>query len=89
MDTFYQPKDFISCGDVNVLYSKSDSFNKYNAMFFIPVLELEKFRFGYGRKSNLERIKQLTIKLPATPEGEPDYQFMEDYMKTLPYSKYI
>lgn len=89
MDTFYQSEDFISCSDVNVLYPKSDNFNKYNAMFFIPILELEKFRFGYGRKSSLERIKQLTIKLPATSEGEPDYQFMEDYIKTLPYSKYI
>ena len=89
MDTFYQSEDFISCGDVNVLYPKSDNFNKYNAMFFIPILELEKFRFGYGRKSSLDRIKQLIIKLPTTPEGEPDYQFMEDYIKTLPYSKYI
>ena len=89
MDTFYQSEDFISCSDVNVLYPKSDNFNKYNAMFFIPILELEKFRFGYGRKSSLERVKQLTIKLPTTPKGEPDYQFMEDYIKTLPYSKYI
>lgn len=89
MDTFYQSEDFISCGDVNVLYPKSNNFNKYNAMFFIPILELEKFRFGYGRKSSLDRIKQLTIKLPATPEEKPDYQFMEDYIKTLPYSKYI
>ena len=89
MDTFYQSEDFISCSDVNVLYPKSDNFNKYNAMFFIPILELEKFRFGYGRKSSLERVKQLTIKLPTTSKGEPDYQFMEDYIKTLPYSKYI
>ena len=89
MDTFYQSEDFISCGDVNVLYPKSDNFNKYNAMFFIPILELEKFRFGYGRKSSLDRIKQLIIKLPTTSEGEPDYQFMENYIKTLPYSKYI
>ena len=86
MDTFYQSEKFISCGDVNVLYPKSDNFNKYNAMFFIPILELEKFRFGYGRKSSLDRIKQLTIKLPATPEDEPDYQFMEDYIKTLLHS---
>ena len=38
MDTFYQSEDFISCSDVNVLYPKSDNFNKYNAMFFIPIL---------------------------------------------------
>ena len=86
MDTFYQSEDFISCGDVNVLYPKSDNLNKYNAMFFIPILELEKFRFGYGRKSSLDRIKQLIIKLPTTPERQPDYQFMEDYIKILLHS---
>jgi hypothetical protein len=58
-------------------------------MFLIPILELHKFRFGYGRKSNLERIKQITIKLPINNTKEPDYKFMEEYIKTLPYSKHI
>lgn len=83
MDTFYQPNDFISCGDINVLYPKFKEFNKYVAMFFIPILELEKFKFGYGRKSNLERIKGLIIKLPVDEKGEPDYEYMEDYIKSL------
>ena len=25
------------------------------------------------------------IKLPVTLDGEPDWQFMENYMKSLPY----
>ena len=58
-------------------------------MFIIPILRLEKFRYGYGRKWGLGRMEQSVIKLPVTPEGEPDYQFMEDYIKTLPYSKCI
>ena len=89
MDTFYQSNDFISCGDVNVLYPIYEGFNQYIAMFLIPILELHKFRFGYGRKSNLERIKQITIKIPITNTKEPDYEFMEEYIKTLPYSKHI
>ena len=89
MDTFYQSNDFISCGDVNVLYPIHEGFNQYIAIFLIPILELHKFRFGYGRKSNLERIKQITIKLPVTNTKEPDYEFMEEYIKTLPYSKHI
>ena len=89
MDTFYQSNDFISCGDANVLYPIYEGFNQYIAMFLIPILELHKFRFGYGRKSNLERIKQITIKIPITNTKEPDYEFMEEYIKTLPYSKHI
>lgn len=26
------------------------------------------------------------IKLPITPEGTPDWEFMENYIKSLPYS---
>ena len=32
---------------------------------------------------------QTRIKLPVTPSGEPDWKFMEDYIKSLPYSKNI
>lgn len=85
----YQDKEFVLSNNAIALYSKYKGFNKYHAMFIIPILKLEKFRYGYGRKWGLGRMEQSVIKLPATPEGEPDYQFMEDYIKTLPYSKYI
>lgn len=71
----------------NILILRSRNLNKYNAMFFNAIIRMDKFRFCYGRTLSIDRFKQLTIKLPATPEGEPDYQFMEDYIKTLPYSK--
>ena len=87
---FYQEGPFATSNIVSTLKPKKDTkFNKYIAMFFIPIIELEKFRYGYGRKFSVERVRATVIKLPATPEGEPDYQFMEDYIKTLPYSKYI
>ena len=41
------------------------------------------------RKFSVERVRATVIKLSATLEGEPDYQFIEDYIKTLPYSKCI
>ena len=85
----YQDKEFVLSNNAIALYSKYKDFNKYHAMFIIPILKLEKFRYGYGRKWGLGRMEQSVIKLPTTPEGEPDYQFMEDYIKTLPYSKYI
>lgn len=73
----------------NILILRNRDLNKYNAMFFNAIIRMDKFRFCYGRTLSIDRFKQLTIKLPATPEGEPDYQFMEGYIKTLPYSKYI
>ena len=34
-------------------------------------------------------MKKSRIKLPVTPSGEPDWKFMEDYIKSLPFSKNI
>ena len=73
----------------NILILRSRNLNKYNAMFFNAIIRMDEFRFCYGRTLSIDRFKQLTIKLPITPKGEPDYQFMENYIKTLPYSKYI
>ena len=50
-------------------------------MFFNVIIRMDEFRFCYGRTLSIDRFKQLIIKLPATPEGEPDYQFMEDERK--------
>ena len=84
---FYQEGPFATSNIVSTLKPKKDTkFNKYIAMFFIPIIELEKFRYGYGRKFSVERVRATVIKLPATPEGEPDYQFMEHYIKTLLHS---
>jgi len=34
-------------------------------------------------------MKKTKIKLPVKKDGSPDWKFMEDYIKSLPYSKNI
>lgn len=63
--------------------------NPYVAMFICALIRAEKFRFSYGRKWHLVRMKESIIRLPATSTGEPDWAFMESYVKSLPYSKSI
>ncbi len=85
-EAFYQPVPYFALDDVNVLYPKFD-LNPFTAMFLIALIRKEKFRFNYGRKWHLGRMRESTIKLPVTPEGNPDWVFMENYIKSLPYSK--
>ena len=85
---FYQDKEFWATDDVNVLYPKFN-LNRYIAIFICTLIEKEQYRFCYGRKWDLEAMKKSRIKLPVTPSGEPDWKFMEDYIKSLPYSKNI
>lgn len=46
----------------------------------------EYYRFSYGRAVYSSVAEMMRIKLPVTPSGEPDWKFMEDYIKSLPYS---
>lgn len=86
--TFYQEKDFIASNSVTVLIPKY-KFNKYIAMFIKTIIQKEKFRYNYGRIMSMAKVKDTVIKLPTKPDGTPDWEFMENYIKTLKYSNYI
>ena len=85
-EAFYQPEPFFACDDVNVLYPKFE-LNKYSAFFITTLIRKEKYRFNYGRKWETDRMKDSLIKLPIDKSAIPDFKFMEDYIKSLPYSK--
>ena len=86
---YYQAKDFI-CGD-HIVVLRSNHFNIYTGLFITALLNRERYRYNYGRAFTMDIIEQTKLKLPSitNSEGEdiPDWQFMEDYIKSLPYSK--
>ena len=84
-EAFYQEIPYFSSDSVNSLYPKF-KLNKYIGMFLITVIRKEKYRFNFGRQWNAQRMSESTIKLPTTPSGVPDFEFMENYIKSLPYS---
>lgn len=87
-EAFFQPKPFWASDDVNVLYPKF-KMNQFIALFIVTIIKTEKYRFNYGRKWHMERMNKSRIKLPSTDMGKLDYQFMESYIKSLPFSKRI
>lgn len=42
-----------------------------------------KAHFGYENKCTWDKVKSQVIKLPITSSGEPDWQYMEDYMRQV------
>jgi hypothetical protein len=88
---FYQPSAFVvSPDDIRIFELKNFKLNKYIAFFLCCLIEKEKYRYAYGRKFGSRRMSAQKIKLPvmkiAPNKYEPDWQFMEDYIKSLPYS---
>jgi len=88
-ETFYQSNSFWASDDVNVLYAKDWTLNKYIAMFIATVIKANRYKFSYGRKWTLDKMKKSLIKLPITAQGSPDWDYMEKYIKSLPYSDRI
>lgn len=80
----YQALSFSASDHVEKLIPKF-AMNKYIAMFLTTILNLEQYRYNYGRKCSQERMEKISIKLPSKNKN-PDFEYMENYIKTLPYS---
>lgn len=80
----YQERPFSASDHVEKLIPKFEM-NKYIAMFFTTILNLEQYRYNYGRKCSQTRMKEISIKLPSK-NNSPDFEYMENYIKSLPYS---
>jgi hypothetical protein len=87
-EAFYQPEPFWCSDDVNVLYPKFVCTPSIG-LFFTTIIRMEKFRYSYGRKWHLDRMRTALIRLPTTPSGVPDWNYMERYMMSLPFSSQI
>lgn len=89
-DAFYQSGPFFASEKVVTLTLKGRMLNKYIAMFLIPLIKAERFRFSYGSKWTVnKRMPNSVMRLPAKADGTPDFDFMEQYIRSLPYSDKI
>jgi Type I restriction modification DNA specificity domain len=84
-EAFYQAEPYFAVDDINVLYPMFPM-SSFMALFLLPLIRMEKYRYSFGRKWNLTRMRESRIKLPVTTTGEPDWGFMEQYIGSLPYS---
>lgn len=84
---YYQEEDFV-CGD-HIVVLRAKWMNKYTALFIKTLIEKERYKYNYGRSFKMDLIKNTIIKLPVDEEGNPDWRFMEKYIKSLPFSEKI
>ena len=83
----YQPLNFTASDHVEKLIPKFD-LNVYRALFLTTIINMEQYRYSYGRKFNQDRIRETIIKLPFK-NGNVDWEWIENYIKGLNYSKYL
>lgn len=82
----YMNKSFIGTTDIVAGYN--EHLNQYNGLFIATVLCLQRPKYSFGRKWKTH-LSDTEINLPVSKNGEPDWLYMENYMKALPYGDRI
>lgn len=82
---FYQKEDFLGRGGAgsSIIMLYNDKLNIYNGMFIASIIRTVCQKYYYSDMANKDLISDELIKLPADKNGNPDYQYMEDYIKKI------
>ena len=66
----------------------NDCINEFSGLFLARMIAQTCSKYTYGRMGNKDGIKRETLLLPVDAEGQPDYAYMEQYVKNLMHKKY-
>lgn len=82
----YQEFNFSASDHVEKLVPKF-KLTKLLAKFLTQMINCNQAKFSYGYKASQARLKRQQIMLPINSEGEPDWDFMENYIKQIEYTQ--
>ena len=79
---FVQNFPFFTGTNVNILSSKV-SVSEYSLMFIVQAIKMQSIKYSYGYAMNSTRLEKQPILLPATDDGTPDFDYMENYIRNI------
>lgn len=83
-DVYAQPQKTGVLWDAYLVKPKSEIDSSFTLMFLATVLEKAiKDKFSYDDKCVWDKAKLLTVTLPCTSDDEPDWAYMDEYMRTV------
>ena len=80
---FYHPYWSVMGNDCRKLHLSEADGNLYVGIFVATAISMQSKSFSYSRKLGTGRANKLQIMLPVTDNNQPDYQFMEDYVRGI------
>ena len=79
---YYQPSKMALDSHVTALIPKVPM-SKYTMLFIAKSISMQRSLFGHGRSINSARLRIFRLMLPMNENGQPDYAFMEMFMKGI------
>lgn len=83
VENFYHPYTAIFSDDVKRFKLENFSGNEFVYLSLKTVILRQKNKYAYGYKFNETRMKRQKIMLPVNEKGEPDFEYMENYMREV------
>lgn len=82
VENFYHPYMCLFSDDVKrIHWRERNKGNKFTYLFLKTMILQQKIKYAYGYKFNAKRMQRQKILLPVDKENNPNYQFMENYIK--------
>lgn len=80
---FYQKDDFLGRGGAgsSIILLYNDKLNEYSGYFIATVIRAVCKKYYYSDMANKDVIAEEPIKLPVDENHQPDFSYMESYMK--------
>ncbi len=86
-DAFFANGGFTASDEMTIL--RNNHLNEFNGLFIAKMISQQKEKYSFGHKAFSKVLIRDHIMLPVTNAGDPDYEFMEQYIKDLMLEKYF
>lgn len=83
--SFYQNQDFLGRGGAGsaIILLYNENLNSMNGLFIASVIRNKLTKYSYNNQLSSSSICREMITLPSLENGEPDWEYMESYMKNI------
>ena len=86
---YYQPAEHLLDSHCTALVPKDKDIPRYALLYISTTITNQRDKFGHGYSINGNRLKIFRFMLPVNSKGDPDYKYMEDYMRYLEQQKIL
>lgn len=80
---FYQSEPYFTGNKIKVFQLKNHELTESIALYLISCLNKSFSIFQWGQSFNSNVLADVKISLPATPDGNPDWEYMQEYIAKL------
>ena len=84
---YYQPTEFLLDTHVTALYPKIE-LTRETLIFISRSITNQREKFGHGYSLNNKRLNIFRVMLPVNDNSEPDFEYMENYVRAIEASQY-